>query len=156
MVERGEMTLRFILVRSALVWARVRAAGGLEDTTSLPPLPPTTRLPEPEDMTNERTPNKLREAQNCRTTPLKGHWLPVLLENEDWCTKLLIRCAGAVAGCQGVEINCLVSVLMSRSWGADTYCDDVRVLLAGLEVTTCCETTRETSRPYSLDFNTEN
>ena len=24
-------------------------------------------------------------------------WLPVLLEDEDRCTKLLIRCAGAVA-----------------------------------------------------------
>ena len=97
-VERGEMTFRFVLVRSALVWARVRAAGGLEDTTSFSPLPPTTRLPEPEeDMTNEQTPNKLREAQNCRTTPLKGHWLPVLLEDDGRYTELLIRCAGAVA-----------------------------------------------------------
>ena len=55
-VERGEMTSRFILVRSALVWARVRAAGGLpvEDTTSFfSALPPTTRLPDPEEMTNE-------------------------------------------------------------------------------------------------------
>ena len=52
-VERGEMTFRFIFVRSALVWARVRAAGGLEDTTSFSPRPPMTRLPEPEDMTNE-------------------------------------------------------------------------------------------------------
>ena len=66
-VERGEMTFRFILVRSALVWARVRAAGGLEDTTSFfSSIPPTTRLPEPEEDMNEWTPNKLREAQNCR------------------------------------------------------------------------------------------
>ena len=55
-VERGEMTSRFISVRSALVWARVRAAGGLEDTTSFfPPFSPTTRLPDPvEDMANEK------------------------------------------------------------------------------------------------------
>ena len=86
---------------------------------------------------------------------LKGHWLPVLLQDEDGCTKLLIRCADAVAWCQGVEINCLVLVLMSRSWGADSYWDDVRVLPARLEFTTCCETTRETSRPYSLEFNTD-
>ena len=53
-VERGEMTSRFILVRSALVRARVRAPGGLENTTSFSPLPPTPRYPEPEDdMTNE-------------------------------------------------------------------------------------------------------
>ena len=28
---------------------------------------------------------------------LKGHWLPVLLEDEDGCSELFIRCAGAVA-----------------------------------------------------------
>ena len=32
--ERGEMMFGFILARSALVWARVCVAGGLEDTTS--------------------------------------------------------------------------------------------------------------------------
>ena len=43
-VERGEMTSRFISVRSALAWARVRVAGGLEDTTSFfSPFSPTTR-----------------------------------------------------------------------------------------------------------------
>ena len=53
--ERGEMMFGFILARSALVWARVRVAGGLEDTTSFfPPFTPTTRLPDPvEDMANE-------------------------------------------------------------------------------------------------------
>ena len=88
--ERGEMMFGFILARSALVWARVRVAGGLEDTTSFfSPFSPTTRLPDPvEDMLNAKTPNKRREAQSCRTTPLKGHWLPVLLEDEDGCTKL--------------------------------------------------------------------
>ena len=39
-VERGAMTFRFSSVRSALDWARVRAAGGLEDTTSFPPHSP--------------------------------------------------------------------------------------------------------------------
>ena len=83
--ERGEMMFVFILARSALVWARVRVPGRLEDTTSLfSPFSPTTRLPDPvKDMANEKTPNKLREAQNCRMTPLKGHWLPVLLEDDD-------------------------------------------------------------------------
>ena len=81
---------------------------------------------------------------------MKGLWLPVLLE-DDGCTKLMIRCAGAVASCQGVEINCLLLLLMSRSWGADMYGDDVRVLSARLEFTTCCATTPETSRPYSLE-----
>ena len=97
--ERGEMMFGFILARSALVWARVRVAGRLEGTTFVfSPLSQTTHLPDPvEDMLNAKTPNKLREAQNCRTTPLKGHWLPVLLEDEDGCTKLLIRCACAVA-----------------------------------------------------------
>ena len=53
--ERGEMTVGFILARSALVWARVRVAGELEDTTSFSsPFTPTTRLPDPvEDMANE-------------------------------------------------------------------------------------------------------
>ena len=46
--ERGEMMFGFILARSAFVWARVRVAGGLEDTTSFfSPFSPTTRLPDP-------------------------------------------------------------------------------------------------------------
>ena len=43
-VERGEMTFRFSSVRSALVWARVRAAGGLEETILLFPLFPNDTL----------------------------------------------------------------------------------------------------------------
>ena len=68
--ERGEVMFGFILARSALVWARVRVAGGLEDTTSFfSPFFPTTRLPDPvEGMLNEKTLNKLRKAQNCPTT----------------------------------------------------------------------------------------
>ena len=83
--ERGQMMLGFILPRPTVVWARVRVAGGLEDTTSFcSPFTPTTRLPDPvEDMLNAKTPNKLRKAQNCRTTPLKGPWSPVLLEDDD-------------------------------------------------------------------------
>ena len=83
---------------------------------------------------------------------LKGPWLPVLLEEEYGCSELLIRCASTVVWCQGVEFKCLVLDLVSRSWGADTNWDDVRVLPARLEFTTCCETTRVSSRPYSSDL----
>ena len=153
-VERGEMTFRFSSVRSALVWARVRAAGGLEDTTSFPPLPPTTCSPELEETTNERTSNKLRKAYNYLTTPLKGQWFPVLVEDDAGCTKLLIRCAGAVARCQGEEINCLALVLMSRSWGGRHVLRRCARAPSRLEFTTCSETIRITSHPCSLDFNT--
>ena len=65
------------------------------------------------------------------------------------------------------DSRCWYSSLMSRSrdllpcinsdeqsWGANTYWDDARVLPARLEFKPFCETTHETSRPYSLDFNT--
>ena len=43
-------------------------------------------------------PEYKRHPNNTKTDQLlKGHWLPVLLEDEDGCSKLLIRCAGAVA-----------------------------------------------------------
>ena len=48
---------------------------------------------------------------------VKRNWLPVLLEDDAGCAKLSTRCAGAVARCQGVEINYPVLVLMSRGWG---------------------------------------